>query len=184
MKRVSLIKLFLLFVKIGAIALGGGFVILPIIKCELVDKRRWISNEELMDYFALSQSLPGIIAANISLFAGYKLRGKLGALIAMLGVVFVPFWSIVIIATFLSAISGNSYVQGLFWGVGIAVVALIILTARDIWRNANRSLFFYIIFLLTLASLLLLDFSPIKAIVIFVILGVLYKRFEYINGKG
>ena len=181
MKQISLFKLFLLFAKFGAIALGGGFVILPIMKRELVDKRGWISDAELTDYFALSQSLPGIIAANISLFAGYKLRGKLGALMAMLGVVFVPFWSIIIIATFLSTISGNYYIQGLFWGVGIAVVALILLTTRDIWRNAKRNLFFYIIFLLALISLLLFNFSPIKTIVIFTIIGVLYKRFQYMK---
>ncbi|MCQ2754605.1 MAG: chromate transporter [bacterium] len=184
MKQVSLFKLFFLFAKFGAIALGGGFVILPIIKRELVDKRNLISNNDLMDYFALSQSLPGIIAANISLFTGYKLRGILGALVAMFGVVFVPFWAIVIIATFLSSISGNSYVQGIFWGVGVAVIALIILTARDIWRNAKRNLFFYIIFLLALVSLLILNFSPIKTIITLVIVGVLYKRFEYVRREG
>ena len=184
MKQVSLLKLFLLFVKFGTVALGGGFVILPIMKRELVDKRKWISDSDLTDYFALSQSLPGIIAANISLFAGYKLRGKWGALMAMLGVVFVPFWAIVIIATFLSTINSNSYVQGIFWGVGVAVVALITLTARDIWKNAKRNLFFYIIFLLALISLLVFDISPIKTIITFIIIGVLYKRFEYVKRGG
>ena len=83
MKKISLTKLFIIFVKIGAILLGGGYVILPILINEFVEKRKLISHDDLIDYFALSQSLPGIIAANISMFIGYKLRGIIGLLIAM-----------------------------------------------------------------------------------------------------
>ena len=75
---MSLFKLFLIFVKIGAILLGGGYVILPIMTSEFVDKRNLVSHDDLINYFALAQSLPGIIAANISMFIGYKLKGKWG----------------------------------------------------------------------------------------------------------
>ena len=85
-KKISLFNLYLIFVKIGAILLGGGYVILPIVTSEFVDKRNLISHDDLIDYFALSQSLPGIIAANISMFVGCKLRGKFGAIVAMSGV--------------------------------------------------------------------------------------------------
>lgn len=74
LKKMSLFKLFLIFVKIGAILLGGGYVILPIMTSEFVDKRNLVSHDDLINYFALAQSLPGIIAANISMFIGYKLR--------------------------------------------------------------------------------------------------------------
>ena len=94
MTQISLLKLFLIFVKIGAILLGGGYVILPILMREFVETRKWIEHDELIDYFALAQSLPGIIAANISMFIGYKLRGKFGAILAMFGVIFVPFFYI------------------------------------------------------------------------------------------
>ena len=100
MQKVSLFKLFLIFVKVGAILLGGGYVILPILMNEFVEKRNLVEQDELVDFFALSQSLPGIIAANISMFVGYKLRGKLGALVAMFGVIFVPFLTIVVLASF------------------------------------------------------------------------------------
>ena len=88
---MSLFSLFLVFVKIGAILLGGGYVILPIMTSEFVDKRKLVSHDDIIDYFALAQSLPGIIAANMSMFIGYKLRGKLGTIVAMIGVTFIPF---------------------------------------------------------------------------------------------
>ena len=143
---MSFYNLFLIFVKIGAILLGGGYVILPILISEFVEKRNLISHEELVDYFALSQSLPGIIAANISMFIGYKLKGKLGALVAMFGIIFVPFLCIVMLATVLSSLTSNSYIQGILWGVGISVMALIMLTVREMWQKSKRDSFFYIIF--------------------------------------
>lgn len=173
---MSLFKLFLIFVKIGAILLGGGYVILPIMTSEFVDKRNLISHEDLIDYFALSQSLPGIIAANISMFIGYKLRGKWGAITAMIGVTFVPFWCIVLLASILGALTNHPYVLGALWGVEIAVIALIMLTVREMWQKSSRNTFFYIIFALTLIGLLFLKLSPIQTIVLFTMLGVLYKR--------
>lgn len=177
MNKISLLNLFLIFVKIGAILLGGGYVILPILMSEVVEKRNLIEQEELVDYFALSQSLPGIIAANISMFIGYKLHGKLGAIVAMLGVVFVPFLCIVFLASVLNVIVQNQVVQGALWGVGIAVIALIMLTVREMWQKSNRDIFFYFIFISTLICLLYFNLSPIKAILIFVAIGVLIKRF-------
>ena len=137
---MSLFKLFLIFAKIGAILLGGGYIILPIMTNEFVDKRQLITSDELLDYFALSQSLPGIIAANISMFVGYKLRGKCGAVTAMLGIILVPFISVILIALFLDIIVNNEYVSGAFRGIGIAVITLIILTIREIWQNSKKNI--------------------------------------------
>lgn len=173
---MSLCELFLIFVKIGAILLGGGYVILPVMNSEFVDKRNLVSHEDMIDYFALSQSLPGIIAANISMFVGYKLKGKWGAVAAMLGVTFVPFWCIVLLASILGVLINNSYVQGALWGVGVAVIALIMLTVKEMWQKSDRNIFFYTIFILTLISLIIFKLSPIQAILIFTMSGVLYKR--------
>ena len=79
---MSLLKLYLLFFKIGLILIGGGYVVLPILKQELVKTRNLLSEDELVDYYAISQSLPGLIAINVSLFIGYKLKNKLGAFIS------------------------------------------------------------------------------------------------------
>lgn len=172
---MSLLKLFLIFVKVGAILLGGGYVILPILMNEFVEKRKLVEYEVLIDYFALAQSLPGIIAANISMFIGYKIRGKFGALVAMLGIIFVPFLSIVLLASILGSLVENSYIQGALWGVGIAVIALILLTVREMWQKSERNTFFYMLFLLSLLSIVFLGFSPLKTILIFIPIGVLYK---------
>lgn len=176
MKKLSLWNLYLIFVKIGAILLGGGYVILPIVTNEFVEKRNLISHEDLIDYFALSQSLPGIIAANISMFIGYKLRGKFGAIIAMFGVITVPFLCIVFLASILGSLTENTYVNGALWGVGISVIALIMLTVREMWQKSVRDNFFYTIFAFSLAALLILKLSPIKTIILFSIIGLLYKR--------
>lgn len=173
---MSLFKLFLIFVKIGAILLGGGYVILPIMTNEFVDKRNLVSHDDIIDYFALSQSLPGIIAANMSMFIGYKLKGKWGALAAMIGVTFVPFWCIVLLASIIGALVNNSYVQGALWGVGVAVIALIILTVREMWQKSTRNAYFYTIFVLTLLTLLVFKLSPIQTILMFSTLGIVYKR--------
>ena len=172
---MSLLKLFLIFVKIGAILLGGGYVILPILQSEFVDKYHIISREELVNYFAISQSLPGIVAANISMFIGYKLMGKTGSVIAMLGVIFVPFWCIVLLASVLGLFINNIHIYWVMWGVGVAVVALILLTTRELWQNSKRDWFFNTIFLLALISLLVFKFSPIQTILIFSGIGVLIK---------
>lgn len=175
---MSLFKLFLIFVKIGAILLGGGYVILPIVQSEFAEKRELVTKDKLVNYFALAQSLPGIVAANISMFIGYKLKGKSGALAGMLGIIFVPFWSIVILASVLGMFINNSYVQGIFWGVGIAVAALIMLTIREIWQNSERDWFFYFILCVSLMLLLLFKLSPILTILIMTTVGVIIKSVQ------
>jgi chromate transporter len=111
------------------------------------------------------------------MFIGYKLKGKFGAIIAMIGVTFVPFWSIVLLASILGKLVNNNFVQGALWGVGVAVIALIMLTVREMWQKSNRNDYFYSIFILTLLALLIFKISPIQAILLFTIIGVLYKRF-------
>ena len=175
MKKLSLWKLYLIFVKTGAILLGGGYVILPILKSEFSDIRELITRDDMVDYFALSQSLPGIIAANMSMFIGYKLRGKFGAVTAMLGIITAPFICIAFLASILGKFSGNPYINGFMWGIGVAVIALIMLTVREIWQNSKRTNFFYLIFLLSLISLLIFHLSPIMTIIIFTVLGVFIK---------
>ena len=175
MQKTSLLNLYLIFVKIGAILLGGGYVILPIVTSEFVDKRQFLTNDEVVDFFALSQTLPGIIAANISMFIGYKLRGFWGAVSAMFGIITVPFFAILLLASFLEIISGNLYVQSAFWGVGIAVISLIMLTVREIWQKADKNNFFYIIFALSLIALLYFKLSPVKTILLILFVGVFYR---------
>ena len=172
MKKISLLKLFLIFVKVGAILLGGGYVILPILTNELIEKRNLIEHDDLIDYFALSQSLPGIIAANISMFVGYKLRGARGAIVAMFGIIFIPFLTIILLASIINALTDNQYVQNIFWGISIAIIALIM------WQKCEKNIFFYSIFALALVSFTYFNFSPIKTILIFLVFGILLKKIQ------
>lgn len=176
MQKISIIKLFFIYLKIGAILLGGGYVILPIIINEFCEKRDLVSKEEVTDYFALSQSLPGIIAANMSMFIGYKLCGKRGAIVAVIGIIFVPFWSIVILASVLAMIAEKSIVQAAFEGIGIAVIALITLTVREIWQKGSKDLFFYLILFVSLVLLLFFKLSPIQVILIGSLIGIWLKK--------
>ncbi len=175
MKQISLLKLYLIFVKIGAILLGGGYVILPILTDEICKKKGLLDESDLVDYFAISQSLPGIVAANISMFTGYKLRGKFGALAAVLGVITVPFIVIILLASLFNSLADNQYVDKIFWGVGVAIIALIILTIREIWQKTEKGLFFYLIFSIALISMVCFKLSPVSVVILFSFLGVLIK---------
>lgn len=175
---MSIFRLFLIFVKIGAILLGGGYVILPIMNSEFAEKRNLVPKDDIVSYFALSQSLPGIIAANMSMFIGYKLKGKCGALVAMIGVTFIPFWTIVLLSSLIVTLINNKLIQGAFWGVSVAVIALIMLTARDMWKNSVKTVYFYVIFVLALLTLVFFQLSPIKTILLFTTIGLIFKKLK------
>ena len=183
MKKYSLLKLYLIFVKIGAILIGGGYVILPIITDELAKKRQLISEEEIINYFALAQSMPGIIAANVSMLAGYKIRGKYGSVAAMLGIITVPFFIIVFLATALDNIVQNKYIQAVFWGIGYSVIMLIFLTACEVWQKSDKNFYFYSIFFGALISLLVFNFSPVQTIITLTIIGIMVKKLTAEEGK-
>ncbi len=173
---MSLFRLFLLFVKIGAILLGGGYVILPVMKAEFVEKNKLISEDDLVDYFAISQSLPGIIAANISIFVGYKLRRTIGAIVAVIGVTFAPFWSIVLLASLIGRYLHTTVMQGIFWGVGIGVMVLMISATREMWAKAFEDKFAYLIFAAGLGVMLFTKISPVWVVISSAVIGVIYKR--------
>ena len=179
--KISLAKLFLIFVKIGTILLGGGYVILPILRAEFVEKYKLITEEELVEYFAISQSLPGIIAANISIFVGYKLHRTLGAIIACLGINFSPFLCIVLLATVISAFVNEPAMQGLFWGIGIGVLVLLISAIKEMWTKSITDWFSFLIFTIALITLLKTSISPAIIIIISAIAGIVYKT---ITRKG
>lgn len=127
-KTARLRDLFLTFMKIGAFTLGGGWAMISIIQREVVDKHRWIATEEFLDLLAVAQSLPGILAVNISVSVGDKLRGLKGSVAAALGTIMPCFLIILTIAIFLTPdlITGNPTVAAIFRGIRPAVVALIV----------------------------------------------------------
>ena len=150
-----------IFFKIGAFTIGGGYAMVPLIENEIVTKRKWLSQDDFMDLLAISQSAPGILAVNISIFIGYKLRGIRGSMVTALGTILPSFLIILAIALFFSNYQDNVYIERVFKGIRPAVVALIAAPTFTMAKSAkiNR----YTIWIPVISALLiwLLDFSPI-----------------------
>ena len=174
--HTGLLKIFLAFLKIGAILLGGGYVIVPIMKNELIEKRKWIEEDELLNFYCISQCLPGIIAINMAILVGYKLNKLKGAITALFTISLSPFISIIIIANLLEKITNLSFLQGLFWGANIAVIILIYLTIKEMWQKSMINTFCYIWFALIL-TLALLKISPIILIILSITSAIVYEKF-------
>ena len=174
MKKISFFDVFKVFLKIGIILLGGGYVIIPIMKSELIEKRNWLNEDELCDYYCVSQCLPGIIAANMSILVGYKLAKIKGALAAIIGMSFSPFVSIVIIAHLLNKILAMPFIESLFWGVNLSVIVLIYLALKEMWSKSIVDLFsaFWFVFILILA---ILKVNPAYLIIGSIFLGVIFQ---------
>ncbi len=122
------LKLFLTFFKIGAFTFGGGWAMISIMEKEIVDKHKWLSHEEFLDLLAVAQSLPGLLAVNISAAVGDRLRLTKGSICAALGTILPSFFIILAIAIFLTPdiIKNNETISKIFMGIRPAVVALII----------------------------------------------------------
>lgn len=133
-----MLELYLSFLKIGAVMFGGGYSMLPLLVRELVDNKKWCTEEEILDYFSLAQCTPGVIAINSATFVGYK-RGKvLGGIVASLGVVTVPLILITVIAAVLQNLMSYPLVQHIFAGVRVAVAALMTVTIVRLIQKAAK----------------------------------------------
>ena len=170
----SLWNIFKTFFKIGTLLLGGGYVILPLLQSEVANKKGWTTTDELVEFYAISQSLPGIIAANISIFVGYKLMKIPGAIAALAGVIAPAFLAIVLIANILTELVGLKSVNNIFAGVSVGVVVLVILTIKEMWEKSVVDNFSKILFLAALIFACL-KVSPVVIIIGSVIAGIVYR---------
>ena len=177
-KRVSLWQIFAVFAKIGAFTIGGGYAMIPLIQAEL-SKRGWLSDEELPDIVALSQSAPGVMAVNISIFAGHKLRGVKGSVAATLGSIVPSFMMILAIAMFFTAFRDNPWVERAFKGIRPVVVALIAVPMVKMARKSCKSWIHWVIAAAALALVAFLNVSPIYIIICVLILGYSITRWKH-----
>lgn len=166
------LKLFLSFLKIGAFTFGGGWAMISIIEREVVDKRRWIEREEFLNQLALAQSLPGILAVNISVAVGDKMAGKRGGVVAALGTILPSYFIILTIAIFLTPdiIKNNHVISAIFMGIRPAVVALIIAPVITSAKAASLTLKTVWIPLLV-ALMISIDCGWISSPILYVVLG-------------
>ena len=182
-RKVSLWQIFGVFAKIGAFTIGGGYAMIPIIQAEM-QRRGWISEEDLPDIVALSQSAPGVMAVNISIFAGHKLRGVKGSIAATLGSILPSFLIILAIAVFFTAFKDNPWVERAFKGIRPVVIALI---AVPMVRMAQKSCKVWWAWLLAIAALALVAFlnvSPIYIILCVLVIGFSVTYYKEMPGRA
>ena len=174
----ELFEMFWLFAKMGSITFGGGYAMLPILQRELVEKRDWVTEEELMDYFAIGQCTPGIIAVNTATFIGQKRRGNIGGIAATLGVVFPSLVIISILAGFIAGFAHIPWVQNAFAGIQVCVCVLIINGTMKLLKKAVIDKPTAAIFAAVLLGSSVLDLSPVVFVVVSAVLGILIKSKE------
>ena len=172
------IEAFSIFFKIGAFTIGGGSAMVPLIENEIVNKRNWVAKEDFIDLLAIAQSAPGVLAVNISIFIGYRLRGIRGSLVTALGTILPSFLIILAIALFFHNFKENPVVERIFKGIRPAVVALIAAPTFSMAKSAkiNR----YNIWIPVVSALLIwqLNFSPVWIIIAAGVGGYLYGRLQ------
>lgn len=168
-------QLFFIFFKLGLFTVGGGYAMLPMLQKEVVEKKKWVSEAEIMDYYAIGQSTPGIIAINTATFIGYKKKGVIGGIVATLGMV-APSWIIIIsIAAFFQQFADQIYVQKAFAGIRVAVVVLIINAITKMAAKAKKDYLWVILFGISFMVISFMNVSPVYIIILSAITGIILK---------
>ena len=177
------LKLFISFFKIGAFTFGGGWAMIPLIEREVVDKHNWIKREDFVDALAIAQSLPGVLAVNISILIGNKLRGLKGCLMATLGTILPSFLIILAIAIWFVQTYDNPVVERIFKGIRPAVVALIVSPVFSTAKTARINIKTVIIPIIVALSIWLGGVSPIWFVLLGAIGGILYCNHVIASSK-
>ena len=171
----ELFELFWAFARVGGMTFGGGYAMLPMLQREVVEKYKWATNDELLDYYAIGQCTPGVIAVNTATFIGYKLKGIPGAIFATLGVVTPSMIIIGLIAAFISNFRDLEVVQWAFSGVRAAVVALILSAVIKIGKKSIVDIFTALIFVIVAVLSFVTDLSPVIFVVTAAVCGLIIK---------
>ncbi len=168
----TLLELFLIFAKIGGFTFGGGYAMLPMLEKELAENKGWVTQDEILDYFAIGQCTPGVIAVNTATFVGTKIKGTVGGICATLGVVAPSVVIIGIIAAFISNFQDYEVVQHALVGVRAAVIALILSSVLKIGKKSVVDIVTGVIFLAVTVLSFFTDASPVIFIVIAGVIGI------------
>lgn len=179
-----LYALFAVFFKISAITIGGGMVMIPVMEKEFLDKRKWLTRDDMLDTVALVQSMPGVIAVNMALMIGYRVAKLPGAMVAAFAVVIPPFLTILVIAFFFKTLSGNEKVSEIFCGVRAATSALILISVIKMGKKVLKNPFAITV---AVVSFVILAFFP-QVNVVYVIIaaglaGVLFPESVTLSSK-
>lgn len=172
----DLLELYAAFFRIGGLTFGGGLTMLPMLKHELVEKKGWVEEEDLLDYYAVGQCTPGIIAVNVSTFVGYKKRGIPGAIFSTLGMISPSLVIVSFLAMFLEQFMGNQIVAHAIGGIKVVVCALMVNTVITMAKKTIKSA---VTAGVCVVAFLLAMYSPIPSVILVITAGVfgivLYK---------
>ena len=180
----ELVELFLAFARIGGLTFGGGYAMLPMLQREAVEKKGWVTEEELMDYYAVGQCIPGVIAVNTAVFIGTKAKGLAGAIAASLGVISPSIVIIVAIAAFIQSFSELPIVQNAFAGIRVGVCVLILSAVLKLFKKAIIDKFTFGLFAVVFALSIFTDISPILFVILAAISGIAVHVFFLKGGKA
>lgn len=170
-------QLFIAFAKVGVMTFGGGMAMLPILQREIVESRGWATDEELVDYFAIGQCTPGIIAVNTATFVGQKQAGIRGGIVATAGIVFPSLVIIMTLAGVISSFSHLEWVQHAFAGIRVCVCVLIFNAVVKLMKSSVRDWPAAVLFTAVLAASLLVDLSPVVFVAASALLGLVIQNF-------
>lgn len=173
-KIKNLLNLYFSFAKIGTFTIGGGLAMMPMMQAELIEKRKWITDEELIDYYAVGQSTPGIVAVNVATFVGYKQMGIIGGIFATLGMVTPSLVIIMILAGLINSINDFPIIQKALKGINVAVAALLTSTIINFMKKTIKKftnaifmlISFLLVFVLKLPSFWIILFALLIGVVL------------------
>ena len=167
-----LVDLFITFAKIGVMTFGGGYAMLPMLQREVVENKRWATEEEIMDYYAVAQCTPGVIAVNIATFVGQKYKGVWGSIVATIGVVFPSVVIISALAGVIEAFSHIVWVENAFGGIRICVCVLILNAVIKLLKKAVVDRWTLGIFIAVTLGSLFIPLSPVVFVLLAAALGI------------
>lgn len=179
--RHPLFELFVTFFKIGALTFGGGYAMMPIMRREVVENKKWVDDDDILKILVISESTPGVLAVNSATFIGYKIAGFKGSLIATLGVVLPSFLIISLISLFIIEFKALTLVSYAFYGIQAGVAILILRAALKLSKKITFNIFSIIILIGSMAVSLLTSFSVIYILIISAFLGIAYGMIAHVK---
>lgn len=179
----KLLSLFLTFAKIGGITFGGGLTMLPLLTKEIVEKKKWTTEEELLDYYAVGQCTPGIIAVNTATFIGYYQAGVLGGIFATLGMVAPSIVIITIVASVLQTFMDYPIVASALTGINAIVCALLAHTVITLGKKSLINAVSVVLFIIGLIACFVFDVTPILLVVFGGVVGIVYGKIKEVKAK-
>lgn len=169
-------ELYISWFKMGLFTFGGGYAMLPMIQKEVIEKHHWATEEEVLDYYAVGQCTPGIIAVNTATFVGYYQKGIIGAIVSTLGVISPSIIIIILIASLINNFMEYEIVKSALKAINVAVCYLMLKAIINLWNKSIKNLASFIIFFITLILVLMTDLSTVWLVLLSGLLGIIFSK--------